>query len=125
MEIQEFFLKSPSIFDMIQSVTYVIHFLDSAKLPAEGAERFWREENFPVFWTRKNKSLDLKDVVDSLAIEEGNVLRIVLRFDREGVLRPEEALDLIFGWAEGQRPPCTLQKVQAQFKESKPCPTKS
>ena len=26
---------------------------------------------------------------------------MVLRSDREGVMRPEEALDFIFGWTEG------------------------
>jgi hypothetical protein len=48
-----------------------------------------------------------------------------MRLDREGVMRPEEALGFIFGWAEGQKPFPSIQKVQVQFKESEPCPVKS
>jgi hypothetical protein len=41
-----------------------------------------------------------------------------------GILRPEEALDLIFGWAEADRPLITVQKLRVQFKELDACPTK-
>jgi len=125
MEIQEISLKSPSIFDMLQKVIYKIHFPDSARPSSEPGERFSQAENFPVFWTKKNRNVDLKAFVDSLSVEDGSHLKMVLRSDREGLMRPEEALDFIFGWAENQRPPLTIQKVQVQFKESESCPTKS
>jgi len=125
MEIQEIFLKAPSIFDIIKSITYVIHFPDFTRLPGDLAERFYRAENFPVFWTKKNRSIDLKAVIDFLAIEERNQLKMILRVDREGFIRPEEAMSFIFGWAEGQNPPWSIRKIQVQFKESEPCPTKS
>ncbi|MBP1719161.1 MAG: hypothetical protein H6Q43_2599, partial [Deltaproteobacteria bacterium] len=82
-------------------------------------------EKFPVFWAKKNRSMDLKEVVDFLSVEERNEIEMILRVDREGVMRPEEALGFIFGWAGGQNPIRAIQKVQVQFKESDPCPAKS
>ena len=49
---------------------------------------FGRRKNFPYFGRRKNRSLDLKEVVDFLSMEEGNRVKMVLRSDREGVMRP-------------------------------------
>jgi hypothetical protein len=125
LEIQEISLKCPSIFDMIDKIIFIIPFPDSARISAELAQRFREAERFPVFWTRKNRSLDLKEVVDFLSIEEGNRIKMVLRSNREGVMRPEEALGFIFGWTEGQRSFPAIQKVQVQFKESDSCPAKS
>jgi radical SAM-linked protein len=125
MEIQEISLKSPSIFDSLYKVIYIIHFPPSAGPSSALAERFSKAESFPVFWKKKNKNVDLKALVESISVEEGERLRITLRSNREGMMRPEEALDFIFSWAENQRPPLAIQKFQVQLKESESCPTKS
>ncbi len=125
LEIQEISLKCPSIFDMIAKVKYKILLSDSLEASAEAVRRFREAEKFPAVWTRKNRSLDLKGVVDFLSVEEGKRIEMVLRSDREGFMRPEEALGFILGWPEGQRPFAAIQKVQVQFKESDSCPAKS
>ncbi|MBP1712959.1 MAG: Radical domain protein [Deltaproteobacteria bacterium] len=125
LEIQEISLKSASIFDMIEKVRYRVSFLDSPEISTDLALAFREAEKFPVFWAKKNRSMDLKEVVDFLSVEERNEIEMILRVDREGVMRPEEALGFIFGWAGGQNPIRAIQKVQVQFKESDPCPAKS
>ena len=125
LEIQEISLKWPSIFDMMDKVIFIIPFPDPAGESTEPARRFREAERFPVFWTRKNRPIDLKEVVDFISIEEGNRIKMVMRSNREGVMRPEEALGFIFGWTDGQRPFLEVQKVQVQFKESASCPAKS
>jgi radical SAM-linked protein len=125
LEIQEISLKSASIFDMIEKVKYRIHFSESGEASADSAMRFREAEKFPVFWAKKNRAIDLKAIVDFLSIEEGNQIEMVLRLDQEGVMRPEEALGFIFGFAEDQKPFRAIQKVQVQFKGSDPCPAKS
>jgi hypothetical protein len=118
-------LKTPSIFDMMEKITYEIRLPDSAEVSGDAVRRFGEAINFPVFWKRKNRSLDLKNVVDFLSIGEGNRIEMRLRSDREGVLRPEEALGFIFGWNEEGGPSAGIQKVRVQFKESESCPAKS
>jgi hypothetical protein len=110
---------------MINIISYDIRLPASAKVSEEAVRRFREAETFSVFWARKNRSLDLKTVVDFLSIEEGNRVKMVLRSNREGVMRPEEVLGFIFGWAEDQRPSLAIQKIQVQFKESDSCPAKS
>jgi radical SAM family uncharacterized protein/radical SAM-linked protein len=125
LEIQEISLKAPSIFDMINIISYDIRLPASAKVSVEAVRRFREAETFPVFWARKNRSLDLKTVVDFLSIGTGNRIEMGLRSDREGSMRPEEALGFIFGWAEGGKFPGAIQRVQVQFKEWDSCPAKS
>jgi hypothetical protein len=110
---------------MIRKIIYKIDFPDSEWPSSELAERFSLAENFPVFWSKKNRNVDLRAFVDSLSVEDGSHLKMVLRSNQEGLMRPEEALDFIFGWTENQRPTLTIQKVLVQFKESESCPTKS
>jgi hypothetical protein len=81
-------------------------------------------EKVVVFWPRKNKFLDLNEAVESLSFIDDHTLQIVLPAVKGGILRPEEALDLIFGWAEADRPLITVQKLRVQFKELDACPTK-
>jgi radical SAM family uncharacterized protein/radical SAM-linked protein len=127
LDIQEISLKTPSIFDMMEKVTYEIRLPDSAEVPGDAVRRFREAINFPVFWKRKNRPLDLKNVVDFLSIGEGNRIEMRLRLDREGVLRPEEALGFICGGNEEGGPSAgiQIQKVRVQFKESESCPAKS
>jgi len=125
MEIQEISLKSASLFDMIEKTKYRIRFPTFESGAADIIARFQEADSFSVFWAKKNRPLDLKGIIDFLAIEEGNQIEMVLRMDREGVMRPEEALGYIFGWEEGRPPISVIQKVQVQFKESDPCPAKS
>jgi len=117
-------LKSTAISDSIVKISYVIRFLDSEKLPREKGDQFLEEEEVPVFWSRKNKYLDLREVVESLSFVDARTLEMVMRFGLEGVPRPEEALDFIFGWAGRERPPILVQKLRMQFKGIDPCPTK-
>jgi hypothetical protein len=112
---------------MMEKVTYEIRLPDSAEVPGDAVRRFREAINFPVFWKRKNRPLDLKNVVDFLSIGEGNRIEMRLRLDREGVLRPEEALGFICGGNEEGGPSAgiQIQKVRVQFKESESCPAKS
>ena len=124
LETQEIPLKSTAISDSIVKISYSIHFLDSETLPREKGYQFLEKEKVPVFWPRKKKYLDLKEVVESLSFADARTLELVMRFGPEGVPRPEEALDFIFGWVGIERPPILVQKLQAQFKGIDLCPTK-
>ena len=124
LKTQEIPLKYPSIFDSIVKVFYLIHFPDSNPPPKDRWERFLREETVPVFWQRKKKTIDLKATVESLSVVDGNTLKMVMRSGKDGNLRPEEALDFIFGWAEGERPSILVRKIETQFEEMPPCPAK-
>jgi radical SAM family uncharacterized protein/radical SAM-linked protein len=121
---QEIPLKSPSIFDSIVKILYMLHFPDSEGPPKDVEGEFLKEKQIPVFWSRKNKSLDLKEVVETLSFVNAHTLKMVLRSGEGGSPRPEEVLDFICGWAEGERPRITVQKLRVQFKESDLCPTK-
>jgi radical SAM-linked protein len=124
LETQEIPLKSIAISDNIIKVSYRIYFLDSETPLREKGDQFLGEEKFPVFWARKNKYLDLTEVVESLCFVGARTVEIVMRFGPEGIPRPEEALDFIFGWAGRGRPPILVQKLHTQFKGIDPCPTK-
>jgi radical SAM family uncharacterized protein/radical SAM-linked protein len=119
MEIQEISLKSPSLFDIIQKVVYSVVFPESEPLPQEMVRQFREAEKFSMHWARKNRSLDLKEVVDSLVMEEGNRVRLILRAEREAALRPEEVLQFIFGRAEDRelRSLPEVKKLEIYFKE--------
>jgi radical SAM family uncharacterized protein/radical SAM-linked protein len=124
LETQEICLKSPSIFDSIFSILYILHLPNSPRPLGERADLLQKEEKAVVFWPRKNKFLDLKEAVESLSFIDDRTLQIVMRPGKGGIPRPEEALDLIFGWAEPDRPLITVQKSRVQFKKLDPCPTK-
>jgi radical SAM-linked protein len=124
LETQEIPLKSIAISDNIVKISYMIRLLDSETLPREKGDQFLEEEKVPVFWSRKNKYLDLKEVIESLSFVDDRTLEMVIRFGPEGIPRPEEALDFIFGWAVEERPPILVQKLHMQFKGIDPCPTK-
>jgi radical SAM-linked protein len=125
LEIQEISLKSPSIFDTISKVVYEVRLPESESFSEDAARRFREAQSFPVFWPRKNRSIDLKNAVDFLSIEGRNRVQMGLRTGGEGFLRPDEAVSFIFGAAEGANASVAVQKVQVHFKESEPCPAKS
>lgn len=124
LDTKEISLKCPSIFDSIINIFYTIGFPDSQKPPAEMVDRFLKAGTYPVFWQRKNIPLDLKTVVESISFKDVRTLQVGIRSGTEGILRPEEVLDFIFGWAGGERPAITVQKSQVQFKEGESWPTK-
>ncbi len=114
--IKEISLKSPSIFDNIIHILYVIRFFDSFK-PTKGViDRFLESESFPVFWPRKNKSIDLRRAVKAISILGEQALRLNLWARKEDILRPEEVLDLMFGWKEN-RPPFSIHKYRMDFQD--------
>jgi hypothetical protein len=85
---------------------------------------FLKEKQIPVFWSRKNRTLDLKEVVETLSFVNAHTLKMVLRSAKGGSPRPEEVLDFICGWAEGERPRITVQKLRVHFKGFDLCPTR-
>lgn len=115
---QEISLKYPSIFDNIYKAFYFIRFLNSYGPPGEKVDQFLREENVRVFWPRKNKSFDLKSAVEHLSFVDEHTLKMVMYTGPDGSMRPEEALDFIFGWVEGKRPLISVEKFQVQFRGS-------
>lgn len=123
LEHREIALKTPSIFDSMVEVLYLVRFPDDFGLPHEKMDRFLREEKFSVLWPRKNRVIDLKAAVASLSLADEHALNLGLRCGKDGVPKPEEALEAIFGWAE--RPSLKIQKLQALLKGPDPCPTKS
>ena len=125
LAIQEIPLKSPSIFDNIITILYNISGDELAALGKEKISRFEKADTFTVSWTRKNKEIDLKKYLLSITSREEGSLRLHLRFGPEGTLRPEEALGLVMGWTEEEKPSMSIQKIQVFFKDSEPCPTKS
>ena len=84
-----------------------------------------KAEKVPVLWAKKNRFLDLKAVVKSFVFVDAQTLKMALSWEKEGTMRPEEALDLIFGWRTKEQPGITIQKLKVQFKESGLCPVKS
>jgi radical SAM-linked protein len=124
LETREIPLKSTAIFDSIHKILYAIRFPDLDRLPREKGDRFLEEEKVPVFWSRKNKFLDLKAVVETLSFVDDRTLKMVMHSAPEAIPRPEEVLDLIFGWSERERPLVWVRKLQVQFKGMDPCPMK-
>jgi hypothetical protein len=53
------------------------------------------------------------------------MFQLRLIFGPDGSLRPEEALALILGWDEEERPAMSIRKMQVEFRDSQPCPAKS
>ncbi len=116
LETREIALKDPSIFDSIFKAFYLIHFPDSYSPPGDRVEAFLKTEKFPVFWPRKNKSLDLKSIVESLSFTDPHGLKMTMRSSPEGNVRPDEALGFIFGWEEGKGPVISVEKSEVQFR---------
>jgi radical SAM-linked protein len=125
LEIHEISLKSPSIFDMIEKITYQIFVPDSAKVPPAAALSFRDAEKFPARWARKNRPLDLKSVVERFSRQEGNRIELTLRANPEGTPRPEEVLALIYGWTEAEKPFAAVRKIRVDFKQADLCPARS
>ncbi|MBI4495828.1 MAG: hypothetical protein HY697_02735 [Deltaproteobacteria bacterium] len=44
--------------------------------------------------------------------------RVEISLPAEGSPRPEEVLERIFAWPEGERPACSILKTQVQFKDT-------
>ncbi|MBU1207528.1 MAG: TIGR03960 family B12-binding radical SAM protein [Proteobacteria bacterium] len=125
LETKEILLKSPSIFDSIIHNLYLIRFSDAGELQEEKIEIFQRDEKI-VFWEGpKNKSFDLKKLVESIDWVDKVTLQMRIRSGEGGTIRPEKILDFIFGWPKEKRPAMTIQKLQAEFRESDPWLTKS
>lgn len=125
LETQEIPLKSPSIFDSIITTLYKVYLTDSRWLSEEKAGKFIEAKSFPVLWFRKNREIDLKEFVKSFSLADDRALQIIVCTRPEGTMRPEEVVDFIFGWTEGNGPAISVQKIQVQFKDSDPWPTKS
>jgi radical SAM family uncharacterized protein/radical SAM-linked protein len=121
---EEIALKSPSIFDSIINNLYLIRFSDFDGLHEEKVELFQRDKQILVWEAKKNKSFDLKKIVESIDWVDKGTLQMKIRSGEEGTIRPEKILNFIFGWAEENRPLMTIQKLQAAFKESDPWLTK-
>jgi radical SAM family uncharacterized protein/radical SAM-linked protein len=122
---QEIPLKFPSIFDNIYAVLYDIRMPELSGAREEKIGRFEKAGAFPVLWSRKNRSIDLKIFLNSVKLLDDRTIRLWLRFGPEGTLRPEEALAFIFGWSEQERPVMRIRKMDVQFKGSEPCPPRS
>jgi hypothetical protein len=125
LSLKEIPLKSPSIFDNIITILYDIRVGDPSVWAGEKVPGFTQAEFFPVFWTRKNREIDLKKYLLSLDLVRGEGLRLHLRFGADGSLRPEEAIGLVMGWTEEKRPALSIRKIQVLFKDTEPCPAKS
>ena len=125
LDIQEIPLKSPSIFDNIITILYNISLSESSSAAEEKVNRFEKAGDFPVFWARKSKNIDLKKYLLAIKLLEERSVRLHLSFGPEGTLRPEEALGFIMGWAEQEKPALSIQKISVLFKDSAPCPMKS
>jgi radical SAM-linked protein len=110
-------LKSPSIFDSIITILYSIKLSESGRLERDKVNRFLADPLYPVFWRKKKKDIDLKRFVESFVVADECTVKLGMHVTQDGTLRPEEALDLIFGWAEGERPPVSVQKIQVRFKD--------
>jgi radical SAM family uncharacterized protein/radical SAM-linked protein len=124
-ELQEISLKSASIFDNIYAILYNINVNGPAFTRGEKIILFEKAEEFPVIWSRKNKRIDLKNFLTSVKWVDDTMFQLRLIFGPDGSLRPEEALALILGWDEEERPAMSIRKMQVEFRDSQPCPAKS
>jgi radical SAM family uncharacterized protein/radical SAM-linked protein len=125
LKAQEIPLKSPSIFAIVNKILYSIHFSKKGEFSQEKIKQFNAVKSFPIFWERKNSSIDLKDFVDFFNSYDEYRLKISLRSGKDGFMRPEEALGFIFGWPEEEKPFLTIKKLKVQFSEPDLCPMKS
>jgi len=117
LKMKEISLKSPSIFDNIIQILYVVRFPEDNGPPPEKVDFFIREERFPIFWPRKNKELDLKSAIESLSFISPHTLKVMIRSGKEGTLRPEEVLGFIFDWEVEERARIRIQKFKVIFKD--------
>jgi hypothetical protein len=104
---------------------YLIRFSAPDGLREEKIELFHREGKVLAWEAKKNKSFDLKALVESIGWVDKHTLQMRIRSGEGGTIRPEKILDFIFGWPEEKRPAMTVQKIQATFRESDPWLTKS
>ena len=125
LETKEILLKSASIFDSIINNLYLVRFSEAAGLPEDKIKLFHGEEKFLAWEAKKNKSFDLKELVESIFWIEKGVLQMRIRSAEGAAIRPEKILDSIFGWPEERRPAMTVQKLQVVFRDSDPWPMKS
>ena len=112
--IKEIPLKSPSIFDSIIHILYIIRFSGSFRVDRELIDRFWEKESFFVLWPRKNKIIDLRRSVKSLSILGDQALKLDLWVSKEDYIKPEEVLALILDWKD-ERPDFSICKCQMGF----------
>jgi hypothetical protein len=124
-ELREIPLKSPSIFDNIYKILYNITTNGPVDAIEEKIGRFEKAETFPVIWSRKNRSIDLKFFLAAVKMVDDRTIQLRLGLGPEGALRAEEALAFICGWGEQERPAMSIRKMQVYFKDSEPCPAKS
>ncbi len=124
LETKEILLKSPSVFVSIINNLYLIRFSDPGELREEKIELFHRKEKIVAWEAQKNKSFDLKKLVESIDWVDKVTLQMRIRSGEGGTIRPEKILDFIFGWPKEKRPTMIVQKLQAEFRESDPWLTK-
>ena len=86
--------------------------------PKEKVDQFLGEEKATVFWSRKNKSFDLKTLIEDLSFLDGETLKVAMRASAQGSMRPDEALGYIFGWENGNLPPISVEKLEVEFRGS-------
>jgi radical SAM family uncharacterized protein/radical SAM-linked protein len=125
LETKEIPLQFPSVFDSIISNLYLVHFSETAGFPAEKIEDFSKEGKRLSWEAPKNKSLDPKEMVESIQWVEKGVLQMRIRGGGGTSIRPEKILDRIFEWPEERKPAMTIQKVQAEFRNADPWAMKS
>ena len=125
LETKEILLKSPSIFDSIINNLYLVRFLEADGIPEDKIRLFHGEGKLLAWEAKKNRSFDVKGLVESIAWIEKGVLQMRIRTGEGATIRAEKILDFIFGWPEEQRPAMTIQKLQVEFRDSDPWPMKS
>ncbi len=123
LRVQEIPLKYPSIFDNITQVLYIIRFSDCFQPQRDVIERYYKANEFRVFWARKDKSIDLRQAVKAVSILGNRALKLTLKGGKEDIPKPGEILDWIFGWNE-ERPHFSIHKYRVDFQDE-PCPMKS
>ncbi len=125
LETKEIPLKSPSIFDSIVNHVYWVRFSEAERLAVEKINVFREEKKFTEWEPKKNKSLDLRGLVESIEWIEKGVLQMRIRCGKGLSIRPEKILDSIFGWPEKRKPAMTIQKIQTEFRGADPWVMKS
>lgn len=118
LEIEEIPLSFPSIFDSIIHILYNIVFSEPVGVPAEKIAGFGKADSFWITWSRKKKDIDLKKFVESVTVVDQGTVQMRMLSSTQGTLRPEEALGYLLGWAEEQKPECSIKKIQVGFKNS-------
>jgi radical SAM family uncharacterized protein/radical SAM-linked protein len=122
---REIALKSASIFDSIITILYEVKVHGSTGIPEEKFIQFREADSFPAFWPRKNKEIDLRKIVESLSLADSFTVKLGIHCGSEGILRPEEILSLIWGWAGEEGTAFSVRKIGVIFRDTDPCPVKS